>query len=110
MGKEPSSGDLGGDNATTVRPGQVVRGQPVAQWAHEIRAEGDRLLITIDCAHLAPEAVRYSIGRRYVVVWAAMGPRSAQHVVLLPEAVVPADHVVSHTNGVLDLSVKRRQA
>jgi HSP20 family molecular chaperone IbpA len=89
-----------------ARPSQVVRPAALAAGAHEVRREGDHLLVTVHCPEVDEENVRYAVGRRHVVVWSHLLPRSWQHFVMLPSKVDPKTAEVHYRNGVLDVRAR----
>jgi hypothetical protein len=52
--------------------------------------------------------LRYSIRRRYLLVWGDGSPHAAQVLIHLPIAVDPEHHSVRFHNGVLDAKIKLR--
>jgi hypothetical protein len=74
--------------------------------ALEVRHNGDWLEVTFSAPDIAEERFRYSVGRRYLLVWSDRGHPGLHHFVNLPKRVRPEDHILSFNNGVVDARLR----
>lgn len=64
------------------------------------------LHITFEAAEIDDAELRYTLRRRYLIVWGENSPHQEQRFVHLPAKVDPSDHKVRFQNGVFDLRAK----
>jgi len=96
------------------RPSRRTRGPAVritaantpANTGLEVRRNGDWLEVTFHAPNIQEEEFRYSVGRRYLLVWGDKGRPGHQHFINLPQAVSPKDHILSFVNGVVDARLR----
>lgn len=96
--------------ATKERPPkfQIVPSRGRVLRDVEVRNDGEWLCLSLHTPDIHESKFRYSISKRYLLVWAD-GSSHAQHqFVILPRPVDPHDHEVSYTNGVVDARIRIR--
>lgn len=87
-------------------PSQLTRpGQPVKDPA-DIRSHEGHLYVTLHLPHIDDAELRYTIRRRYLLVWGDGGAHETQNLVMLPVRVNPEQHSVRFQNGVFDARIK----
>lgn len=96
-----------GRRQTNVRlsPGQLVRPRFRTVAAEDIRIEDGYLYVTLNVPEVEDSELRYSIRKRYLMVWGEHA-HQAQHLVHLPKAVDPMQHSLRFQNGVVDARIK----
>jgi len=72
----------------------------------EVRSAGGWLEVTFAAPDIAEGAFRYSVGKRYLLVWS--DESQSHHFVNLPKAVESRDHLISFVNGVVDARLRVR--
>lgn len=72
----------------------------------EVRRNGDWLEVTFAASDIQDGDFRYSVGKRYLLVWSEKGRNGSQHFIHLPHAVVPGEHILSFVNGVVDAKLR----
>ena len=68
--------------------------------------EGGWLEVTFSVPDISESNFRYSVGRRYLVIWSDRTHPIQHHFVGLPKAVDPKDHMLRFTNGVVDARIR----
>ncbi|MBI2076786.1 MAG: hypothetical protein HYT80_00230 [Euryarchaeota archaeon] len=96
-----------GRRQTNVRlsPSQLVRPRVRRVAEADIRIDDGYVCVTLHVPEVEDSELRYSIRRRYLMVWGESAHRE-QHLVHLPRAVDPEQHNVRFQNGVVDARIK----
>jgi hypothetical protein len=72
----------------------------------EVRIADGWLEVTFSVPEIPESSFRYSIGRRYLVIWSYRTHPVQHRFVNLPRAVDPKDHMLRFTNGVVDARIR----
>lgn len=91
-------------------PSQVVRRSHRRDGAADVRVLNEHVYITLNLPEVEDAELRYSIRRRYLLVWGDNSPHEAQILVHLPKAVDPKQHSIRFHNGVFDARIRLREA
>lgn len=93
-----------------VSPSQVVRPRDRRLVEPEVRLDEDYVYVTLHAPEIQDEELRYSIRKRYVLVWGDEARHEPHYLVMLPVAVNPESHTVRFQNGVFDALIRIRDA
>ena len=100
------SGSSGRKQANVrLSPAQLVRPRVRRVAEADIRVDDGYIYVTLHVPEVEDSELRYSIRRRYLMVWGESA-HQAQHLVHLPRAVDPQQHSVRFQNGVVDARIK----
>lgn len=84
-----------------------ARGRIVAN--PEVRVASGWLEVTLFTPEIAEGKFRYSISKRYLLVWADGSPHAQHQFVILPKPVDPEQHEVRFANGVVEARIRLRK-
>jgi HSP20 family molecular chaperone IbpA len=84
----------------------MVRPGGKAKPSADMRVADGHLYVTLHLPHVDDAQLRYSIRRRYLLVWGEDGAHEDQILVMLPVRVDPESHSVRFQNGVFDARIK----
>lgn len=76
----------------------------------EFRKDREWLEITLPAADIPEGKFRYVLRAKYLFVWSDQDGHAQHRFIVLPEPVVPAEHMARFTNGVVDIRARRRNA
>lgn len=107
MSKEARSPSGRRQENVPISPSQVVRSRDRQAAEAEVRVLHEHVTVTLNAPEILDEELRYSIRRRYVLVWGDATRHGSHYLVYLPEAVDPDEHTVRFQNGVFDVRIKR---
>ncbi|MBW3583873.1 MAG: hypothetical protein KY455_12330 [Euryarchaeota archaeon] len=83
----------------------AVRG--LGEATPEVQVGDASVHVTLDIRPIAAGDLDYFVGSNLVLLWSRSEPEEVCSVVRLPVSVVPAECVVTVTNGVFDLTAPR---
>ena len=69
----------------------------------------EHVYITLNIPEIEDAQLRYSIRRRYLLVWGDGSPHEAQILIHLPKAVDAHHHAIRFHNGVFDAKIRLRE-
>jgi hypothetical protein len=110
MSSEPRGRNARRQQNARLFPSQVVRPQHRRDGSADVRVLNEHVYITLHLPHIEDAELRYSIRRRYMLVWGEGSPHEAQILVHLPKAVDGQHHSVRFHNGVFDAKIRLREA
>lgn len=103
---EPTRGSARRTRSPSVR---ITPAQSRGTHGLEIRKSGDWLEVTFAAPDIAESNFRYSVGKRYFIVWSDTDQPGQHHFVNLPRSVEPKEHLLSFVNGVVDARFRLRE-
>lgn len=87
-------------------PSRAARPRRQGLPAVEVDMADGHLHVTFSAPEIEDAELRYTIRRRYLIVWGNNSPHQQQHFIHLPKRVDPEDHNVRFQNGVFHLRAR----
>jgi hypothetical protein len=109
MAFERKSRDARRQQNVRLFPSQVTRPKHGGAGSADVRVLNEHVYITLHLPQIEDAQLRYSIRRRYMLVWGDGSPHEAQILVHLPKAVDAQHHSVRFHNGVFDARIRLRE-
>lgn len=88
---------------------RIVANRAMVSRNPEIRSDREWVYVSLHAPEIQEDRIRYSISKRYLLVWADGSSHAHHQFVILPHPVEPHDHAFSFSNGVVDARIRIRR-